>query len=661
MMDRSDVPASALLPGALSRCAASFAMAVALAAPLIAQAQALDPSRLAALAALQAANPNGDLSGTSPSDGQAGPSTSALSPASSQPFSPVSISAGSTNSTGIVQSAGTDMVNGSLAGGANSVRLKPPATPGEFETWLRTVTGRKIKRFGTDLLLPAARDFAVPATTTIPPDYALNIGDVVSVSMTGSVEGSASFQIDRDGQIYLPNVGSVSLVGVQYRDLKSRIADAIGRKYRGYEVSVSIAKLSGVRVYVTGFANNPGSYTVNSLSTLVNAVFAAGGPSAGGSFRSVKLYRNGREVTDFDLYQLLRKGDRSHDPLLQNEDVLFIPPVGKQVAVVGSVNEEAIYEARGDESVEDVLRLAGGPTNLADHDRLLLYRLSDRDTVGSRQLDHAQAGAEVAASGDIVQVLPQGSLVRPLDRQQVVVRLEGEVNHPGNYYVAPGTPLKAVVDMAGGLTSRAFVYGTEFSRETVREQQRTSYLEAIDQMETALAVAPSRNDGIGDSAVQAAQLAAARAYLDKLRQKEPDGRLVLDVTPAMTDLPGDILLENNDHIVVPPRVDTVGVFGAVYRPASFLLDRSRRNRVSDYLEEAGGGIRGADRGNIFVVRANGSVLTKRRGALDAEVLPGDAIFVPIRTQYSGVLAKIRDISTILFQFGVTAAAVAAIQ
>ena len=183
MMDRSDVPASALLPGALSRCAASFAMAVALAAPLIAQAQALDPSRLAALAALQAANPNGDLSGTSPSDGQAGPSTSALSPASSQPFSPVSISAGSTNSTGIVQSAGTDMVNGSLAGGANSVRLKPPATPGEFETWLRTVKGRKIKRFGTDLLLPAARDFAVPATTTIPPDYALNIGDVVSVSM----------------------------------------------------------------------------------------------------------------------------------------------------------------------------------------------------------------------------------------------------------------------------------------------------------------------------------------------------------------------------------------------------------------------------------------------------------------------------------------------
>lgn len=169
--------------------------------------------------------------------------------------------------------------NGLLDSG--SLSIKKPAAPGEFETWVQEVTGRKLKRFGSDLLVPGARDFAVPSTTTIPPDYALNIGDTVSISLTGSVEGSVDIEIDRDGRIFLPNVGSVSLIGVRYRDLRDRIAAAIGRQYRGYDVSVSIKKLRGIRVYVTGFANNPGAYSVTSLSTLVNAVLAAGGPSAG--------------------------------------------------------------------------------------------------------------------------------------------------------------------------------------------------------------------------------------------------------------------------------------------------------------------------------------------------------------------------------------------
>lgn len=541
-----------------------------------------------------------------------------------------------------------------------SLRLKKPAAPGEFETWVREVTGRKLKRYGVDLLSASARDFAVPAQTTIPPDYALNIGDTVSISLTGSVEGSIDLEIDRDGRIFLPNIGSVSLVGVRYRDLKDKVAATIGRQYRGYDVTVSVKSLRGVRVYVTGFANNPGAYSVTSLSTLVNAVLAAGGPSAGGSFRSVKLYRNGAEVADFDLYQLLRKGDRSLDPLIQNEDVLFIPPVGKQVAVIGSVNEEAIYETREGESLADMLALAGGATNLADQSRLILYRVSDQDTVGSRQVDRIAAASERAEGGDIVQVLPQGTLARPLERQQAVVRIEGEVNRPGNYYVPPNTPLAQVIEMAGGLTPRAYVYGTRFFRESVRAQQRRSFLEAVDQMEMALAAAPLNGDQLRDAGERQAQIAAARAFVEQLRLKEPDGRLVMDVAPGASALPVNLAVENNDRIVIPPRVETVGVFGAVYRPASFLLAGSQPLRVKDYVQQAGGPIRGADTGNIFLVRANGSVLTRKRGALNARVMPGDTVFVPIKTQSTSVWAKIRDISTILFQFGLTAAAIAAI-
>ena len=574
----------------------------------------------------------------------------------SQVIEPVSIS-GSNGRSADDKGLGS---NASQLSNAELMTIKAPAKPGEFEKWLFDITGRKIKRFGSDLLVPSQRDYSVPSTTTIPPDYALNVGDSISISLTGSVEGSAEFEVDRDGKIYMPNVGSVSLIGVRYRDLEDRISAAVGRQYRGYEVSVSISKLRGVRVYVTGFANSPGAYTVTSLSTLVNAVLAAGGPSSGGSFRSVKLYRNGREVADFDLYRLIREGDKSTDPLLQNEDVLFIPPLDRQIAVVGSVNEEAVYEARPGESLEDVLRIAGGPTNLADPSRLILYRLSDRDTVGSRQLSRDESASTLAQAGDILQLLPEGSLIRPIDRQSVVVRIEGEVRSPGNYFVAPNTPLETVVQLAGGLTPRAYVFGTQFSRESVRAQQRKSFLEAVDQMETALAAAPLTGDRTIEASERQSQLSSVRAFIDRLRQAEPDGRLVLNLAPFTSNLPGDLLLENNDRIIIPPRVNTVGVFGAVYRPASFLGDPSQPRKVKDYIDLAGGPLRAADKGNIFLVRANGSVVTRARGALSASILPGDVVFVPVKTESSSVLAKIKDISTIVFQLGVSAAALAAI-
>lgn len=535
------------------------------------------------------------------------------------------------------------------------------ARPGEYQEWVADVTGLKLERFGSDLLLPSDRDFATPATSTIPPDYALNVGDVVSISLTGSVQGSAEFTIDRDGKIFLPNIGTVSLIGVRYRDLKDRISAAVGRQYRGYDVSVSISSLRGVRVYVTGFAVNPGAYTVSSLSTLVNAVLKAGGPGSGGSFRSAKLYRNGKEVADFDLYQLLRDGNRAMDPIIQNEDVIFIPPTGNQVAVIGSVNEAAIYEAKPGETVEDLVRYAGGATALADQSRTILYRLSDQDTVGSKQIDRIESANEAIEAGDILQILPIGSLARPLERQRVMVRLEGEVNRPGNYYVAPGTPLGAVIEMAGGLTARAYPFGAEFRRESVRAQQVQGFREAIEQMELVLAAAPLNSDRTLGAAERESQINFAKAFIEKLKKNEPDGRMVLGITPEMRDLPSNISLENNDKILIPARIDSVGVFGAIYRPATFLMNDAERLKVKDYVELAGGPMRGADKGNIFVVRANGSVLSRSRGAMGSLTLPGDTIIVPIKTQNVSILSKLVDISQIIFQFGLTAAAISSLK
>lgn len=536
--------------------------------------------------------------------------------------------------------------------------IKLPPKPNEFERYLERVLGRKLPRFGANLMLPSQRDFATPATATIPPDYILNPGDVVSIAMAGSIEGSVEREVDTNGNIFLPKVGTIHVAGIRYADLYDRVSAAIGRQYRGYTVNVGIRRLRGIRVYVTGFANNPGAFTVSSLSTMANAVFQAGGPSSGGSFRSVKLYRHGAEVADFDLYELVRGGNRVNDAVLQNEDVLFIPPAGPQVAVIGSVHEEAIYESRPGETLETMLAIAGGTNDLGDPSRAVLYRTTEPVRVGPQELVRGQLASTQAVGGDILQLLSRGSLVQPVDRQSVLVRVEGEVNRPGNYYVAPNTPMGTVMAQAGGLTPRAFAYGSKLTRQSVRAQQRESYAEAIKQLELTLASAPLTVDTSVTGAERDMQLNGARAVLDRLRQAEPDGRVVMQIDPAATSLPDDVLLENNDTIYVPVRSATVGIFGAVYRPASFLIDEHRRPlRVKDYVYKAGGPIRAADKSGIFVVRANGDVISNKRGAMNAYVYPGDVIFVPVKTQSSSFWTKLREISTAFFQLGVGTAAV----
>jgi protein involved in polysaccharide export with SLBB domain len=537
-----------------------------------------------------------------------------------------------------------------------NITLRPPPAPGEFEEYVAEVTGRPIKRFGQDLLLASSRDFAAPATATVPPEYRLNVGDTVILYLTGSVGGTVEREIDNDGNIFLPSVGAVKLAGVRYADLRTAIVRAVGSEYRSFDVSVGIKSLRGIRVYVTGFANNPGAFSLASLATLTTAVLQAGGPAAGGSFRSVKIYRNGREVGEFDLYRLLRAGNREADIVLQNEDVLFIPPAGEQVAVLGSVQEEAIYELRPGETLAQALTLAGGPNALGDTERLILYRTADENNRGPTEVAIAAAASASARGGDIIQVLSRGSLIQPIVRQSLIVRVEGEVEKPGNYFVRPNTSLDELLALAGGTTNRAYLFGTRLERFSVREQQRLSYAEALDQFRLAIASAPLEG-GIDDNAGRrAVELQSARDALTLLEQREPDGRVVLGINPLDPRLPETILLEQNDRLFVPPVPSTVGVFGAVYRPASFLVN-GRGRKLKDYINQAGGTLRSADRGRAFVVRANGAVLTRSQGMMNAQALPGDVVFVPVRTKTSSIWAQLREITAVVFQIGLTAAIV----
>ena len=534
------------------------------------------------------------------------------------------------------------------------VQSPPPLS--EFERYVSQIVDKPLRRFGSSLLVPGSRDFTTPPTTTVPPDYQLNPGDEILIGLAGSVEASnLRLTIDPEGRIFIPRVGAVNVGGVRYGDLQALIARAVSRQYRNFRVAASVGRLHGITVYVTGFARMPGSYTVSSLSTLVNAVLAAGGPSGGGSFRSIQVRRNGRLVSDFDLYDLLLKGDRSADIVLQNGDVIYIAPAGPQVAVVGSVNVEAIYEARRDETLEQMLLYAGGVNTVADDTRLLL--IDPTKPGGWQQLTPPQVQARVASRGEILRVLPAIGIAQPQVRLPALVTVSGEVARPGRYYVQPGTPLATVIQQAGGLTPQAYVYGTVFTRDSVRDTQRQSYRRAIGDLELALKAQPLTNAS-QQVTIDPGRLQAVQSIVDQLRRREPDGRMVLNVTPADSNLPGGVVVENNDSIYVPPQPVTVGVFGAVPSPASF--EYTRGETIGDYLRHAGGFEKISDKSKIFVVRANGTLISRDSygNVLHAKALPGDLIFVPINATRGEFWARLRDITSSILPTVVTAAAIA---
>ncbi|WP_420146418.1 SLBB domain-containing protein [Sphingobium sp.] len=532
------------------------------------------------------------------------------------------------------------------------------AAPNEFEAYVSDVVGKPLRRFGSELLLPESRDFTAPSSAAVPDDYRLNPGDQLRLDLSGSVQANdVLLTIDSEGRIFVPKVGAITVGGQRYGDVHDVIARQVSRQYRNFDLQISIARLKGLTVYVTGFAERPGAYTVNSLSTLVNAVLAAGGPGAGGSFRSIQLRRGGKLVSDFDLYDLLLRGDKGGDAALQNGDVIHIAPTGTLVALIGSVNREAIYEVGPNETVDDALRYAGGASSVADASRLMLFDSLGHREIGWQELKPADARSRIAQRGDIIRVLSDIGIARPLGQQPVLVTISGEVTKPGRYYVQPGTRLSDVVSQAGGLTTDAFPYASVITRQSVKAQQKESFDRAVKDMELLLSTQPLVSVNRAQLATPGNQ-ALIQSVVQKMQDREPTGRLVFNLPVTATQLPADLIVENNDAVFVPTRPVTVGVFGAVPTPASFAYDDGKT--IGDFVKTAGGIQKLGDKKEIFVVRANGTVLADGGSTLRAKALPGDLVFVPVDADRGEFWARLRDITSSLFGGFIGAASVAAV-
>lgn len=754
----------------------------------------------------------------------------------------------------------------------------------EFQKFIASTTGQILPVYGADLFRRVPSTFAPLNLTPVPPDYVIGPGDELRIRVWGQVNTQANVRVDRSGNIYLPQIGPIYVAGLPYSSLEAHLRDAVGRVYKNFNLTVDMGQIRSIQVYVTGEARRPGVYTVSSLSTLVNAIFSSGGPSVEGSLRRIQVRRNGSVVTTFDLYRLLLNGDKSKDVKLLDGDVIYIPSIGPQAAVTGSVAMPGIYELLQDESLGDLLKDAGGVTAVSSGARISIERIHDRlnrqamevanDTSGlgspiddgdlvrvysivpayrktvtlrgnvanpgrfawhpgmriselipdkdslltrnywwhraqlglpapefeamggmDRLRQPAESFPEVAPLGisqrpemnstngtkpedqttqagqgraaeaegalaqtqspsgspdqnltaeqrpssstlaaeqtnlnsetrpsakrtdvrlpapeidwdyavieridpetlktqlipfdlgklvlqhdasqdlelkadDVVTIFSEADVRVPIAEQTKLVRLEGEFVHSGIYSVLPGETLRQLVERAGGFTPDAYLYGSEFTRESARAIQQARIDEYVANMNLsiqrgtlALVTAPAASPQ--DLASSAAATGLERQLLASLKQIRATGRIVLRFTPASEGLDNvpNIPLEDGDRFVVPPLPSSVNVVGAVYDQNSFLYAQDRR--VGTYLQMAGGPNTDADRKHAFVIRADGEVISyeSARGPWGNEfdhlpMNPGDTIVVPDKTLKPSALRGVLDWTQLISQIGIGAA------
>ena len=296
----------------------------------------------------------------------------------------------------------------------------------------------KLKRFGSDMFLEhglATKQMTVD--TPIGPDYVLGVGDGLVINLWGGISQSFSRTVDREGKIALPEAGTIVVAGLSLDRVQALIQSSLSQQFRDAKVAVTIARLRTVRVYVVGDVQRPGAYDISSLSTPLNALYAAGGPTSIGSLRIARHYRGKELIHEVDLYDFLLRGVRPNDERIQDGDTILVSPVGKQVAVAGMVKRPAIYELKDETKLGDVLNDAGGVLASASLTHITIERVEPQGRRSTLNVN-LPAGSTVESSrqlldafsiqdGDRISVAP----ILPYSERAIYV--EGHVVRPGKF------------------------------------------------------------------------------------------------------------------------------------------------------------------------------------------------------------------------------------
>jgi polysaccharide biosynthesis/export protein len=324
-----------------------------------------------------------------------------------------------------------------------------------------------LKPFGYDLFEGVPSTFAPVTDIQVPVDYIVGPGDRLVIQLYGNEPSRYELTVERDGRVNFPKLGPIMVSGMSFDAARDIIEQRVAKQMIGTRVSVTIGELRSIRVFVLGEAEKPGSYTVSGLSTMTNALFVSGGVKKIGSLRNIQLKRDGRLITTLDLYDLLLHGNNSGDRQLLPGDVIFIPPIGNTLSVDGAVRRPAIYELKGEKTVEQAIDIAGGLLPDADDklgqlERILPSRLREMRNV---DLTTAAGRGTELANGDRLKI----PAIRPTLENSVV--LSGYVFRPGQFEYRPGLRLTDVLGSFDELRPNADEHYIMIRREVPPDQR----------------------------------------------------------------------------------------------------------------------------------------------------------------------------------------------
>ena len=358
---------------------------------------------------------------------------------------------------------------------------------------------KKSRVFGYDFFQNPKISFAPTINVPTPESYIINTGDELLVEVWGAAESSTTQKVDNQGNIILPMAGKVHVGGLNFVEAKARINTALRKIYAGISApegsyakvytGVSIANIRTVKVNIIGEVEAPGTYSLSALSTVINALYASGGPTENGSFRNIQVVRGGKTIAHLDIYNFLLKGSQEGNINLNDQDVIIVPPYKNQVEVIGFVKREGLYEVKEGEKLSSLVDYFGGFKSNAYKDIMVVERI-----VGAKrevkEVPFSDAGKFVMQGGDKLLVH------RLSDIYHNRISITGAVYQPGNYAYSEGMTVLDLIDKAAGVREEAYLNRAILFRSIDRVDKQSLNFSLKDLLEKKQSIALQPNDSL---------------------------------------------------------------------------------------------------------------------------------------------------------------------
>ncbi|MCH4565047.1 polysaccharide biosynthesis/export family protein [Halomonas sp. EGI 63088] len=439
------------------------------------------------------------------------------------------------------------------------------------------------------------------------PGYTIKPGDEVTLRAWGAAEIDRVMPVDAQGNIFIPAIGPLRVQGSTSQQLDAKVRQAIKQVYpEDVEVYTNLQGVQPVGVFVTGYVENPGRYAGTPSDSALYFLDQAGGiDQALGSYRRIRVVRDGRTLDTLDLYDFLLDGQLPR-PQFRDGDTIVVEERGPAIAVVGDVQREYRYELRGDKLTGgEVIRLARLQSGVS---HVLLRGSRDEGPIARYFPLNAFSGQTVRSGDEVLFSVDQRD-------ETIVVELEGSYYGPSRYALPRDARLGELLDAIAVPKEMTAVESISLKRESVAKQQRQSLQESLRRLETTYLGASSATNEEAQIRVREAEM--IQQFVERARDLEPSGRLVV----AHDGPVSDIRLQDGDVITIPEVSDSILISGEVVVPQAVVYRPGMS--AMDYIEGAGGVTQRGDDDHILVVRQNGAV----RNADDVALRPGDEILV----------------------------------